>query len=240
MKADRIFLAALFTAISIIVPAQNRRTETVVLNDGTMIAGKILSDTSGYLVLKVKKPQVLVLKKSQVLATGRPSLIYRTDKHGYFINLSASVLAGHGSDGNSGHMSIKLSNGYQLKNGLSFGFGTGIEELDLFLVPVYADIRYHPFTTRVSPYIRVSSGYGIPCSNRRSMYDYYRETDGGIMFNAGSGITLYSWNRSAVNIEIGYRYQRLSSETYSAWRNTTTELVTNFNRIEIQFGFIFR
>jgi hypothetical protein len=61
------------------------------------------------------------------------------------------------------------------------------------------------------------------------------------MFSAGSGLALYSWNRNAVNIGIGYRYQKLRFEQKNLWNpEYQNELITYFKRIEIQFGFVFR
>lgn len=242
MHNTRILLAAFFSVLTLAVSAQKHKTETIVLKDGTVIEGHVIADSSDYLILKIKKPQVIVLKKTQVVAANGLRQL-QPDKHGYYLSLSSSVLAGHSSSGKSGYMSIRLSNAYQFRNGLSLGVGTGIEELDVLMIPVYADIGVHPFRTRVSPYIWVTSGYGFPCSereNRGYYYDYYKGIKGGLMFNAGSGITVYSWNHFAVSMGIGYRYQYIKSEMFNAWRSTTSELVTNFNRLEVQFGFIFR
>ncbi len=62
-----------------------------------------------------------------------------------------------------------------------------------------------------------------------------------ILFNAGTGVELASWRRNAVNIGIGYRYQKITFKRLNYWvEETTNELVTSYNRIEVQFGFIFR
>ena len=61
------------------------------------------------------------------------------------------------------------------------------------------------------------------------------------MFNTGAGIELASWRRNAVNIGVGYRYQKIIYRRVNNWmEDMTNELVTNFNRIEVQLGFIFR
>ncbi len=61
------------------------------------------------------------------------------------------------------------------------------------------------------------------------------------MFNAGTGIELASWRRNAVNIGIGYRYQKITyKHDHNISEETMKEIITWFNRIEVQFGFIFR
>jgi hypothetical protein len=166
-------------------------------------------------------------------------------RHGYSIRLSSSLLAGRNSEGNTRNLSFHLSNGYQFRNGLSIGFGTGFEELDVALLPVYADLRYHPFKSRLSPFVWTKSGWSftIDDPDERQYYYYgnYSESKGGFMFNAGTGIELASWRRNAVNIGIGYRYQKIIFKHLNYWsEETTSELVTSYNRIEVQFGFIFR
>lgn len=239
------FLLLVFTISG---SAQKPDRQTVVLNDGTVITGTILDDSSGFLKIKIKRPQVITLSKAQILSAGkvRHNVYYTGRTQGYSMKLSASVLAGRNKSGNQGSPSVHLSNSFQFRNGLSAGFGTGIEKLDALLMPVFGEIQYTPFKTRLSPYIWIKSGYALPLGERESgdyytYYSYNEESKGGILFSAGSGVALYSWNRNAVNIGIGYRHQRLRFELKDPWNaGYKNELITYFDRIEVQFGFIFR
>jgi hypothetical protein len=247
MNGGRITAAILLFALTIAASAQKREKQTVVLHGGSRITGTILVDSSDYLKLRITSPQVITLKKSEVSLTTPSQNIEKpvADRHGYSIRISASVLAGRNSKGNTGSMSFHLSNGYRFRNGMSVGLGAGYEELDMVLLPVYADLRYHPLKTRLSPFVWIKGGYafsvGDPDSEQYYFYGSYPESKGGFMFNAGTGIALYSWQRNAVNIGIGYRYQKISFRQVNIWsEGTNNELVTYFNRIELQFGFIFR
>jgi hypothetical protein len=247
MNIIRLISAALLLIITIPLSAQKHEKQEIVLNDGTCLVGTIVADSSGYLSVKIRKPQVITLNKSQIYSTGnvRAEVTGTDDKKGYSIRLSASMLAGRNSNGSLGSMGFHLSNGYQFRNGFSAGFGTGIDKLDILLMPVYTDLRFQPLKTRVSPFIWVKSGYSIPMSDRgiEDLYyfDYYREPKGGIMFSAGTGIALYSWRSNAVSIGMGYRYQKIRLRQKNIWNEESiNELVTYFNRIEVQFGFIFR
>jgi len=247
MAVIRLISIVLLLIITLAASAQKREKQEIVLNDGTCITGIIVADSSDYLRVKIKKPQVITLNKSQVYSTGNIStgVIGIDDKRGYSIRLSTSILAGRNSNGTVGSLSFHLSNGYQFGNGLSAGFGTGIEELDVLVMPVYSEIRFQPLKTRVSPFTWVKSGFGIPLSDRGGedyyYFDYYREPKGGIMFSAGTGIALYSLRRNAVSIGMGYRYQKIRFRQKNIWSGeSNNELVTHFNRIEMQFGFIFR
>ena len=240
-----IRLLAILPVITLNVSAQKHKADTVVLKDGSILTGTIIADSADFLELKVKRPRVIILSKSQISSNVEPRKVSKPGKHGYYLQSSASFLAGKNSSGDAWNMSVQLLNAYQFRNGLSIGIGTGVERFDLSLVPVYADLRLHPFSTRVSPFIWLSSGYGFPCSGRSDgnnyLYDYYNDTRGGILFNTGSGITINSWNRCAVSMGIGYRHQRIISEANNlVGGELKRELVTDFNRIEILFGILFR
>ncbi len=247
MNIIRSISTAFLLAISLIAQAQKGERQTVVLNDGTILTGTIVADSSDYLVMRIRRPQVIMLRKSQINSTvntkqAEPGF---DDKRGYSIRLSTALLAGRTSNSKEGSFSFHLSNGYQFSNGLSTGFGTGIEEFGIVVMPVYTDFRYEPLKTKVSPFIWLKGGYGFPVSGQDGGYEYYYvlypESKGGPMLNTGAGIALYSWRRNAVNIGLGYRYQRLIFRQVNTWGGGyNNEIVTHFNRIEVQFGFIFR
>ena len=247
MDIKKIIFVLLFTAITIAVSSQKRERLRVILNDGSVITGTIVADSDDFLKIKIKRPQVITLSKAHVYSTGttRRSAYYFGETKGYSIRLSASLLAGGDESGNKGSPSIQLSNGYQFRSGLDAGFGAGIEQLDVVVMPVFGELRYQPFKTRLTPFLWIKSGYGFPLSNRGGgtyyYYGDYTESKGGLMFGAGSGVALYSWRRNAINIGIGYRYQKLIFEQKNRWtQEIHSELVTSFERIEVQFGFIFR
>ena len=246
MKRRRIITAILLFGLTIVASAQKRDSKTVVLHGGSRITGTIMVDSSDIIKLRISSPQVITLKKSEILLTTVPQKIERpiVDRHGYSISLSTSVLAGRSGSIKISSLSIHLSNGYRFRNGISTGIGAGIEELNVALLPVYADLRFHPLKTRVSPFVWIKSGYAFPLGDKSPdqyfAYGSYPETRGGFMFNTGTGVALYSWRRNAVNIGIGYRYQVISYKPENARSGLIyNELVTYFNRLEVQFGFIF-
>jgi len=247
MKVSRISTAIILFSVTVSLIAQKREKQTIVLNGGFRLTGIILVDSSDYLKLRITSPQVITLNKSDVSFTIPAQSIEKpvTDRNGYLIRISASVLTGRNSEGNTRSMSFHLSNGYRFRNGISVGFGTGLEELDVALLPVYTDLRYYPFKSRLSPFIWTKSGWSFLFEDQDDgqyyYYGTYPEAKGGFMFNAGTGIELASWRRNAVNIGIGYRYQKITFRRVNNWGEiTTNERDTYFNRIEVQFGFIFR
>ena len=243
----RIFAAALLVALTITAAGQKQGKQTVVLNDGSRISGTIVADSSEYFEIKVVVPQVLKIRKAQV-SSMEPAKYPVNANHkteGYFIQLSASILTGKNELGNTTSNSFHLSNGYQFKNGLGVGIGSGLEEMDVTIIPLYADVRYYPLKTRISPYAVLKTGYGFAASDKDLEREFYYtpvDSKGGFLFNAVAGISLYTWQRLAVNIGLGYRYQKItiSQEQYWWGGPSTKETVTHFNRFEIQVGFTFR
>ena len=155
MNVIRISTAIILCALTVNLSAQKREKQTVVLNSGSWLTGTILVDSSDYLKVRITSPQVITLKKSDVSLTTPAQSIEKpvADRHGYSIRISASVLTGRNSEGNTRSMSFHLSNGFRFRNGISVGFGAGLEELDVALLPVYTDLRYHPFKSRLSPFV---------------------------------------------------------------------------------------
>jgi len=245
------YLTTLLLVLSVLQTySQENVKQTIVLNDGSRITGTIISNSTEYITIKVTRPGLMIINKENVadISSTARSEMPEQDYHGYNIAFSAGILAGRSETGKQNSLSILMSNAYQLRNGLSIGIGSGIENFDVIILPLYADFRYHPFRSRVSPYAWMKCGYGFTVSeNGSTVYDYYGYGDnsrsqGGILFNTGAGIALYSWRKNAVTLGIGYRFQKISykQERYY-WRETgQSELITQFNRIDLRFGFIFR
>jgi hypothetical protein len=221
----------------------------VVLNDGSRISGTIIADSAGYMDIRVTTPQVIRIGKSQV--SSLETLAYPVKKNlkteGYYIRYSTGILSGKNESGSQSSLSFHLANGYQFKNGIGIGIGSGMEELGVVIVPVYADLNYTPLNSRISPYAWLKTGYGFATSDQAVTYEFYPSADsktkGGFLFNAGAGICLYTWPRTAINIGIGYRYQIVTISRDQYWWRTgisVRESVTHFNRLELQMGFIFR
>jgi hypothetical protein len=224
-----------------------QRKYNVVLNDGSRISGTIIADSAGFLDIKVTTPQIIRIGKSQV--SSLETLAYPVKRNlkteGYYIRFSTGILSGKNENGNQGSLSFHLSNGYLFKNGVAIGIGSGIEELGVVLIPLYADLRYTPLNTGISPYAWLNAGYGFATSDQAVYYDIYAtsgsKSKGGLLFNTGAGISLFTWQRTAINIGIGYRYQKVTISSDQYWWGGTSvrESVTHFNRLELHLGFIF-
>lgn len=190
----------------------------------------------------------LKLRKETILGSidiGSTQLTSRSA--GYHVQFTAGILAGKTKIGREYNMSFQVSNGYQFNNGFSLGIGSGAERLAVPIIPLYGEISYHLINNQFSPYMFLKAGYGFAFVERKESQYYYEDytnanpwdSEGGFMFNVGVGIANFTWDRAAVLIAVGYRYQRVI-ETLKMWNGMQREVESNFNRIEVKFGFLFK
>ncbi len=244
----RFFATAVCVLLTITAAGQKPRKQTVVLNDGSRISGTLVSDSSDYLEIRVNSPQVIRVAKPHISSI--EDIVYPVKKNfnteGLYIKFSSAILTGKNAGGNESSLSFNLSTGYHFKNGIGVGVGSGMEELGVVLVPLYADFNYTPVKSRISPFFWLKSGYGFATSEPEVTYEFYSssesKTKGGFLFNTGAGISMYTRQRTAVSIGIGYRYQKTTTSRDSWWwgGSAIRETETHFNRLELQLGFTFR
>lgn len=243
----RLTAFAVCVLLSLSATGQHRKY-TVVLNDGSRLRGTIVGDSTDYLDLKITSPQVIRIGRSQVSSV--EAVKYPVKKSmktsGYYARFSIGYLSGKNESGNQSSLSFHLSNGYQFKNGFALGIGSGMEELGVPLVPLYADLRFTPLNSGLSPYVWLKAGHGFAITDRAVNYEDDASADtnreGGFLFNTGVGISVFSFRRTAVNVGIGYRYQKVTlNEDLNWWygRGTVRYTVTQYYRLEFHLGFVF-
>lgn len=181
--------------------------------------------------------------------TDNPGNAANQDKthYGYFIHPSLSNLAGKSTNDEPNTISIHLLSAYKFMNGLSVGAGSGIEHLGKPLLPAYGYLRYDLNAAGTTPYVWIKAGYGFSLESEDTddpWYTSYRESKGGMLFNTGIGIALFSRKNLGVNMGVGYRYQNVSTTYHeTSWgseEETIRQVFTEFNRFELQIGIVFR
>ena len=167
--------------------------------------------------------------------------------HSYFIHPSVSNLAGKSTNEEPNSLSIHLLSAYKFRSRLSVGAGSGIEHLELSLLPAYGYLRYDLNDSRATPYAWIKAGYAFSLEKDETedtWYGSYCESSGGILLNAGIGIVLYSRQNMGVNMGVGYRFQKISVTYHDTWwgagEGSYREIFTEFNRFELQLGIVFR
>lgn len=172
---------------------------------------------------------------------------FNKPRYAYFIHPTLSNLAGKSANDEPNSLSIHLLSAYKFMNGLSVGAGSGIEHLGKPMLPAYGYLRYDLRTAGTTPYVWIKAGYGFSLESEDTddpWYISYRESKGGMLFNAGIGIALFSRKNLGVNMGVGYRYQKVSTTYHeTSWggeEETIRQVFTEFNRFELQIGVVFR
>jgi hypothetical protein len=241
----RVYFTVVLVITNLVIYAQQRPLQTVNLKDGSQIQGIVVLDSADVIKFKVVSPQVITINRNQIStieAYTKPVQSFQSNG-GYYMNASSGILAGENSYGGAYSFSVQLSNGYWFKDGLMVGLGTGIEHLGVPLMPLFADFAIHPLEQRVSPSIYLRAGYGFALGASEEYYSSYysnaSDAKGGLLLNAGIGVTMFTHENVAVNIGLGYRYQRVTEYFENYWWSTIREVTTDFNRIEIKLGLLF-
>jgi hypothetical protein len=243
----RFIATAVCVLITLCATGQHRKY-TVELNDGSRISGTIVGDSAGYLDIKVMTPQIIRISRSQVSSVDAVKYPVKKslETSGYYARFSIGFLTGKNESGNQSGHSFHLSNGYQFKSGFALGIGSGMEDLGVVLVPLYADLRFTPLNSGLSPYIWLKAGHSFAITDHAVNYEEDASADkkheGGFLFNTGIGISLFSWRRTSVNVGLGYRYQKVTlNEPVYWWYGTGSvrHTVTQYYRLEVHLGFVF-
>jgi len=226
-----------------------RNTEDVIyLKDGSIIRGEIIEqkfgdfvkiESTGHNVWVFSAEDIDRIVKEKHLPPKKWDLNIK--EKGYFNISDVGLLAGRDSYQNRYSFSALIINGYQFKNRLSLGLGTGIEFMDIPLAPAFLDVRHTILKGKLSPFIGVQGGYAFPLVN---YYDnlYGPKYKGGYMLGSVIGIKNYITDNTALVLSVGFRHQQLlSTRTVWGWEGDEqiTQVYNLYNRIAIRAGLHF-
>lgn len=175
------------------------------------------------------------------------------DRGKLYIHLSNSLLVGRNSDTISAFSySYLAAVGYKPIEPLSVGLGSGLDRLEVPIMPLFCEVMYKHPAAQANPFALLRAGYGFAFERDWGEWDFYPyygqrpdgyRISGGIFLNAMLGLSVKSFERMDVNVAVGYRYQ-MAIETmpqYLGWQvQGTREIEMRFRRIEVMVGFVFR
>lgn len=193
------------------------KIDVVYLKDGRVIKGSIIKplDVDGVKIMTMES-DVYTFTANEVKRIGRETFEHNNRKNKInvhdgegFTNITTlgfgfgvgSVGDGRTSrDNDETYFAIHTVNGYHLLPAVSLGAGVGVEWYgDYELVPLYADVRFHPSLTEWAPFFYGQVGYGLGFLEENQ--------DGGLMGGLGGGVQ-YSLNPNFALVgSLGYRYQ---------------------------------
>lgn len=219
MKA--LMIASLLLFLAARVSGQERFK--VELNNGSVIQGKLISETDSTVSIQTKDNNVWSFNRVEIksLEPAKPPF----SESGYRFRPSFGVAAGENSSA-----SLHIVNAYQFNERWDAGIGVGIENLWDVYIPIFLEGRYYITTTLNQPFLQAMAGYEMPLNN-------WEFDKGGFTTGAGLGFQHTFGNQFSFSTQLGYRFAYLKRRD---WWWDDAIIVNQINRIELKFVFNFR
>ncbi len=221
-KAIKILILTWFC--STVSMAQN---DLVKLKNGSAIRGKIIETTDQKTKIKTIDGSIWVYTRNEIESIGKfkPTLT----PNGYYNQTSLGILGGS-----------ELSASFQVVNGYSFnphwGLGVGMG-WEIFYgqhyVPLFIEGTYSLLNKNFTPFCSIGAGYDLPTRN-------FERNKGGLLTQGRIGFKHQLGDHFGLITSAGYRYSYIKQEVWSWWHDNTVTEITEINRFEFRFGFIFR
>ncbi len=155
---------------------------------------------------------------------------------GYFNYTSIGSMIGSKNDEKTYITSLLMEHNYQLSNKAALGLVTGVEWLDVTVLPLGPNIKLlMPNKNQSSFFWGTSGGYAIALENME-FWDYeVTDTKGGAFFNTELGYIFPCKQHYNFFLAVGYRYHEFEF-TRDDWYLKEVERKTTYNRFSIRVG----
>ena len=119
--------------------------------------------------------------------------------------------------------SFTITNGYRFNKHWAVGAGFGFEVFDYNLFPLFAELRYTVWDTKMSPFVVVKGGYSFAGFSSKHYDDLYLNWSpyyvndaglrnyGGLMFHPEMGVKVPLNGNSDLLLTAAFRYQKTTS-----------------------------
>jgi hypothetical protein len=238
-------LMVLFIMLTIItLPLSAQRTkDALYLKNGSIIYGKLLEvsennyriQTSDGSLFNYRSDEVAKFIKESPQVVGR-----RSD--GVGMALEAGLLIGSQSSELEAPFSFNILVNYTAGTKNILGIGSGVEYLGSTFSPLFLEYKRLFNEKRATPFVFFRGGAlihtgGDEESDPYNQYYYPKDYKGGASLGIGTGI---SWAREDMEtyLSFAYRYAQTSYKQKS-YDDVTYTYETNYNRLELKFGFKF-
>lgn len=188
---------------------------------------------------------------------------------GYYSNMQISLLLGnstysmYASNYSYLYTSTKMSlapsftitNGYMFNNHWTAGAGVGFEIFDHNLFPLFAEVRYTLWDSKISPFVTMKGGYSFGNFKAKHYDDLYLNWSpyyvndaslrhyGGIMLNPEIGVKVPLNENCDLLFTVAYRHQKTKSiakKDYESSQFDEWEHKEDLNRISFGIAIMFR
>jgi hypothetical protein len=214
---------------------------TVELLNGSIIKGKLLSDTDDKGVqVEIIGGSVLVYPRSEVKAITMSeekiySVVqnYQYMREGWYYTISTT---GNGTNFDGG-ISLNTSVGFQYSNYLAAGLGASYNQMSINqgirTIPVFLEVRGNFLERPITPIYSMAAGYGFVLENRD--FDIIR-TKGGAYLHPAVGMRFDRKSGVAFTFDFGYQFQ-WAEITSNTWGGTNVDDI-RYQRFSVRVGMI--
>jgi hypothetical protein len=220
--------------------------QAVTLINGSIIKGTVIPDIDSNIVrVETNDGSQWVFEKQEVQLIEAWELeeiasFDLGEKSGYYNITDVGLLMGNDAVYSITTISAQTVSGYRINEHWSIGLGIGIESFNIPLAPAFVEGRYHLLKRRLSPFVSIQGGYGIPLENYIGS-NGKRVNRGGLMLNPMFGFKHQVTKNIGLVMSGGYRHQQsISNQNYWWFAEGDSGLIrTQYNRFVFRLGFIF-
>jgi hypothetical protein len=241
MKKNLIVLIML-TIIALPLSAQ-RIKDALYLKNGSIIYGKLLEISENKYKIQTSDGSLFSFSSDEVDKFLKESPHFDGRKAGGVgFALEGGFLVGSQNSSFNAPFSFNIIVNYTSLTKNIFGIGTGVEFLGSTFSPLYLEYKRLFTDRKTAPFIFFRGGAllhtgGNEETDPNNSYYYPKNYKGGASLAIGTGI---SWAREDMEtyLTFAYRYTQTSYEQGN-YNNVIYTYKSNYNRLEIKFGFKF-
>ena len=221
----------------------SQRTEDVVyLNNGSIIRGAIIENSSEQIKIKSCCNNVFVFKQSEIQNIAKEAKIpeLTLKEFGYFNFTSIGTLFGSSLNEKPAPFSFLMEHNLRINKYFAIGAATGLEMLYETTCPLGGNVKFLlPVNNGNTYFAGTSFGYSVSLDKPNYM-EYYEiiEANGGYMFNAELGVAYPLKNDVGFFVAAGFRYNELNYKR-NDWSYQSVERNMYYNRISLRLGICF-
>jgi len=219
----KITLFFIFLLLNSLIFAQDTlTTKTLYLKDGSFLLGSIIEKSTEVYVWRLTDGTQITLPADQVLRIEEQRKDFRYFNKGKIKQIKGlygyAMIGGlfekkHNEWSQEDHaISVNFSVGYHLNSKISVGLGTGYDDYNVAIIPLYFELRGDLLDKSVTPYYKISAGYGFTAPTLVQKDNEQASYKGGILVHPSIGLKFYTRMNQAWLIDFGYRFQRYNEQ----------------------------
>jgi hypothetical protein len=241
----KLILLLIFIGLGVLNVTGQKTRDALYLKNGSIIYGELTEITDNQYKIITSDKSLFIFPSSDVekFLKESPGFAGRKESGAGF-SLEAGFLIGPQKSDYVAPFSFNMILNVTSNTQHIFGVGTGIEYFGKSYTPLYFEYKNILTNKKTSPFIFTRIGGIFYLGGEEETNDYYYggnppsiDYKGGFTYALGTGIS-WAKEESETYLSFAFRYAHISrvENTYNSYEYTYK---TNFNRLEIKYGFKF-